>query len=147
MVTAHITCLTLSYAAFLVAFVTGLLFLVQERQLKRKQMGVLFRRLPALESLDRINFIAIGAGFGLLSAGVASGFVDAGLLRGKWWTGDPGEWLMLIVWAGYCALWIVRLRATLRGHRVALLSMLGFGLILLTFLGVKGLLPTWHTLV
>lgn len=145
MVRAHIACLALSYVAFLLAFVTGLLFLIQERQLKRKQMGVLFRRLPALESLDRLNFTAIGVGFGLLSAGVASGFVDAWLLRGQWWTGDPGEWLMVFVWAGYCALWIVRLRATLRGHRVALLSMLGFGLILLSFLGLKGLLPTWHT--
>ena len=113
MVKAHIFFLMLSYAAFMAAFITGLLFLVQERQLKQKRMGLLFRRLPALESLDRMNFVAIGVGFGLLSAGVVSGFVGAGLLRGQWWAGDPGEWLMLVVWAGYCVLWIVRLRASL----------------------------------
>lgn len=144
MIVAHTVCSLLSYGAFLMAFITAMLFLIQERQLKRKRMGMLFHRLPSLEALDRVNFVAIGIGFGLLSIGLALGFLGAKTLLGHWWTGDPKEYLTVALWGSYLTLWLVRLRATLRGRRVALLSILGFSLVLFTFLGVTRLLPTWH---
>jgi len=144
MVVVHTVCSLLSYAAFLVAFLSGALFLIQERQLKHKHMGALFHRLPALGTLDRINFAAIGAGFGLLSLGVLFGVLGSRRLLGSWWRWDPKEWLTLLLWASYLVLWFVRLRATLRGRKIALLSILGFTLVLFTFLGVSRWLPTWH---
>ena len=137
----HMTCSLLSYVAFLAAFVSGMLFLVQERQLKRKTMGVLFHRLPSLEALDRVNFLAISAGFGLLTVGVVFGLVGADLLLGRWWTGAPKTSATLVLWGLYLGLWLVRLRATLRGRRVALLSILGFGLVFFTFIGVGRFSP------
>ena len=144
MVTIHTVCSLLSYVAFLVAFVAGALFLIQEHQLKHKRMGLLFHRLPALGTLDRINFVAIGTGFGLLSLGVFFGLWGSRVLLGTWWHGDPKELLTMMLWASYLLLWLVRLRATLRGRKVALLSILGFTLVLFTFLGVSRWLPTWH---
>ena len=144
MVITHTACSLLSYAAFLVACVAAALFLVQERQLKRKRMGLLFHRLPSLKALDRLNFIAIGIGFALLSVGTACGFLGAKVLLGRWWSGDPKEYLTVALWGSYLALWLVRLRATLRGRRLALLSILGFSLVLFTLLGVTRLLPSWH---
>ena len=147
MITLHSWCSLLSYGAFLAAFVAGVLFLIQERQLKRKTMGVLFHHLPSLEALDRVNFRAISAGFGLLTIGATSGFVEAALLRGRWWTGDPKESLTVLLWAGYLALWALRRRATLRGRRVALLSIAGFSLVLFTFIGAGRLMPSLHPFV
>jgi len=144
MVLLHMTFSLLSYVAFLIAFLAGLLFLIQERQLKHKHMGVLFHRLPALRTLDRLNFIAIGMGFCLLSLGVVFGVWGARALLGDWWRWDPKETLTLALWGSYLVLWLVRLRATLRGRKVALLSVLGFTLVLFTFLGVSRWLPTWH---
>ena len=144
MVLLHMACSLLSYAAFLVAFVSGILFLIQERQLKRKTLGLLFHRLPSLEVLDRTNFLAIGIGFGLLSIGTACGFLEAGILLGRWWLGDSKEYLTLVLWAAYLVLWLTRLRATLRGRRVALLSILGFGLVLFTVVGAGYLLSSSH---
>jgi ABC-type uncharacterized transport system permease subunit len=145
MIAIHVLCSLLSYAAFLVAFVAGLLFLIQERQLKRKTLGLLFHRLPSLDALDRLNFLAIGAGFGLLSVGLACGVAGVAAVFGRWWTGDPKEVLTIVMWAAYLLLWLVRLRATLRGRRVALLSILGFSLALFTFLGAGRILPSWHS--
>ena len=144
LVILHLTCSLLSYAAFLAAFVSGALFLVQERQLKHKHMGWLFHRLPPLGMLDQMNFIAIGVGFALLSFGAAFGFVGSEVLLGRWWIGDPKEYFTVTLWVSYCMLWLVRLRATLRGRRVALLSILGFTLVVFTFVGVSWFLPSWH---
>ena len=133
-----------SYVAFLVAFVSGLLFLIQERQLKRKTLGVLFHHLPSLERLDQLNFLAIGWGFALLSIGTLCGFAGAEAWFGRWWTGDSKAYLTVLLWMSYLALWLLRLRATLRGRRVALLSVLGFSLVLFTFLAASRLLPSGH---
>ena len=147
MIALHTWCSFLSYGAFLGAFVAGTLFLIQERQLKRKTMGVLFRRLPSLELLDRVNFLAIGAGFGLLTVGATSGFIEMARLRERWWNGDPKEYLTVALWVAYFAMWVLRERALLRGRRVALLSVAGFTLVLLTFLGAGRLVPSLHPFI
>jgi len=144
MVVVHMTCSLLSYAAFLLAFIAGILFLIQERQLKQKHMGMLFHQLPSLETLDRVNFLAIGSGFGLLSIGVFCGFLGARALLGRWWLGDPKEYFTVSLWMSYLILWVMRLRSTLRGHRVALLSVLGFSLVLFTLVGARWFATSGH---
>ncbi len=144
MVWVHTICSLLSYGAFLVACLTGVLFLIQERQLKGKRMGLLFHRLPSLGRLGRLNFPAISAGFLFLSIGVACGFIGAWLLRGRWWSGDPKEVLTVAIWFSYFVLWLVRRRCTLRGRRVALLSVLGFTFLAFAFIGTTWLLHSGH---
>ena len=97
--------------------------------------------------MDRANFVAIGLGFGLLSVGTLCGFLRAETLRGRVWTGDPKEWLTVLLWLSYLSLWVLRMRATLRGRRVALLSILGFSLALFTLLGASAFLPSHHPYV
>ena len=143
----HRWCSLFSYGAFLVAFVAGGLFLLQERQIKHKRMGWLFRRLPSLGALDGLNFLAISAGFGLLSIGATSGFVEMARLRGQWWIGDPKEYATVALWVAYFVLWVLRKRAVLRGRRVALLSIAGFTLVLATFLGAGRLMPSLHPFI
>ncbi len=144
MLWVHIACSLLSYAAFLVAFISGIFFLIQERQLKRKTMGVLFHRLPSLGALDRLNFQAIGFGFTLLSFGLLFGFVEVRVAFGRWWITDPKQYLAVAVWMSYLVLWLMRLRSTLRGRRVALLSILGFSLVLFTLLEASHIVRSVH---
>ena len=133
----HITCVLLSYAAFLLAFCSGILFLLQERQLKRKRMGVLFHRLPALDTLDRVNVLAVGWGFALLSVGILVGAVIGRRATGQWWNNDPKVYGTVMLWGIYLLLWLLRVRSALRGRKVAVLSVLGFGLVLVIWLGVN----------
>ena len=147
MLTWHRVCSLLSYVGFLIAFVSGLLFLIQEYQIKHKRVGALFHRLPSLEILDRINFLAMGIGFGLLSLGVLCGIFSQRILLGRWWVDDPKEYLTLLLWSSYLLLWLVRLRSHLRGRPVALLSILGFSLALFTCLGAGWLLASRHPFI
>lgn len=144
MIIVHIACSLLSYVAFLVAFLAGILFLIQERQLKRKTMGMLFHGLPSLGTLDRINFLAIGIGFALLSGGLLFGLLEVKLYFGRWWIADSKSYLSVVLWIAYLSLWVVRLRSTLRGRRVALLSILGFSLVVFTMVEASYLLRSAH---
>ena len=140
----HITCSLLSYLAFLVACLSGILFLVQERQLKAKHIGRLFHSIPSLASLDRINLIAIVVGFLLFTFGLLCGMARRYEVSGRWMSLDPKEGLAYMTWVAYAVLLAVRWLSTLRGRKVALLSILGFSLVLFTLFGITTLLPTWH---
>jgi ABC-type uncharacterized transport system permease subunit len=143
----HIFCALISYGAFLIAFISGLLFLIQEHQLKGKQMGSLFYRLPSLEQLDRLNLWAVAVGFVLFSVAVLCGMVVVYQLFGQWWTGDSKQVLSVGLWGWYLVLWLVRARSTLRGRRVALLSILGFSFVLFTFVGSRVVVQSGHPYV
>ena len=144
MIFIHLACSLASYVAFLIAFVSGLLFLMQHWQLKHKHMGLLFHRLPALGALERVNVWSIGLGFGLLSIGLSLGLLKARWLLGQWWRWDSKELFALALWSAYLGVVVARARAVGRGRKVAMLSVLGFTLVLLTFLGANRWLPSWH---
>lgn len=147
MIQIHVLFTLLSYAFFWAACVVSVLFLVQERQLKRKEVGDWLFKLPSLEVLDRLNLYALGLGFLSLSVGVLFGFLGIFHRFGHWWTGDPKQISSLALWGWYLVVWIVRLRSTLRGKRAALLAVLGFGLVIFTGLGAKMLGNSAHPYV
>lgn len=144
MVTLHAWTLLISYAAFFLAVVAGVLFLVQERQLKRKDPRILEAAVLPLEMLDQVNLWAVGIGFLLFSLGMVPGLVLARSNWGAFFSGDPKEILSWMTWAAYGAVFGLRLKAGLKGHRVVLLSVMSFFLALFTFIGVNTLLKSRH---
>ena len=145
MIAIHALILFFSYGAFFVALLTGLLFLVQERRIKRKDPRILqAHRLP-LELLDRINLYAVVAGFALFSVGMLQGSRLARLEWGSYFNGDPKELWSLITWAAYAGVLALRLSRGLRGRRVVFMSVLSFMLVLFTFIGVNHLVASRHS--
>ncbi|MBI4355855.1 MAG: cytochrome c biogenesis protein CcsA [Candidatus Omnitrophica bacterium] len=144
MLQLHIALSIFSYGAFLIAFVSGILFLVLERQLKHKQLGRLFRWLPPLSLLDRLNYLSITIGFGAFSIGLVLGTILAVQSLGAHWLSDGKVWLSMVTWVAYAVLWSIRVSSSLRGRKVAILSILGFSLVLWTLFGGRYVLPTWH---
>ncbi len=130
----HITLAILSFGAFALAFATGAMYLVQERELKTHHLGAFFRRLPSIEQLDQLNFRFLAVGLALLSAGLVFGF---GLGRNL----VPTDWPMLVwsgvVWLLYTGVLIGRSTARLSERKVALISIVAFVFILLTYWGVS----------
>jgi ABC-type uncharacterized transport system permease subunit len=58
----HVTLAILGYAAFRALLRSLALYLVQSRQIRRAQTGVLFARLPALEAIGGMNRTAVSIG-------------------------------------------------------------------------------------
>jgi cytochrome c-type biogenesis protein CcsB len=135
----HITLVIVSYAAFAVTFVCGLMYLIQEHELKAKRFGANSERLPALNTCDEIGYRSVTIGFVLLTLGVATGIFWNNQLDGRYWRNDPKEVMALITWIVYLFPIHYRVTAGWRGRRAAWMSIAGFVVVLLTWLGVRGL--------
>ena len=128
----HAAIAILSYGAFALAFVAGLMYLVQERQLKSRKLSPSFLLLPSIEQLDVINHRLVLLGFGMLTLGMIGGFISYEIV-GHWTT--PKIIWAIVAWALYAALLAARLGWSLRGRKIVLASMISFTLILGSYIG------------
>jgi len=123
----HVSSCFLAYALFGLAAVSGLIYLVR----------------PG-EKLARMNLTLIRLGFPLLSFGIINGAIWAYSAWGRYWGWDPKEVWALISWLFY--LGILHSRFLGVGKKgTDILSIIGFLLILFTFLGVNLLLSGLHS--
>jgi ABC-type transport system involved in cytochrome c biogenesis permease subunit len=73
--TMHRTLSIIGYAAFSIAFAAGIMYLIQEHQVKSKKLGIMYFRMPSLEVLDDLNFKVITIGFPLFTLGFMTGSI------------------------------------------------------------------------
>ncbi|MFQ5847163.1 MAG: cytochrome c biogenesis protein CcsA [Candidatus Methylomirabilales bacterium] len=140
----HVTFVLLGHAALAFTGGVGLMYLLQERQLKSKSFGVLYHRLPSLDFLDGLGHRALLVGFPLLTAGLLLGALQAQAAWGRLLTWDPTQILSLLAWGLYAGLLQARLTAGWRGRKAALLAVVGFGALLVTIVGVSVFLGRPH---
>ena len=141
----HVVTIFIGNAVFAVAFLAGIMYLIQERQIKSKHLGAFYHRLPSLEVLDALNYNCLILGFPLLTLGMLSGSVFAQYTLGTFWRWDPKEVWSLITWLLYAALLHGRLVAGWRGRRSALISIIGFLVLIFSFLAVNFLVKGYHS--
>ena len=140
----HILTIFIGDAAFTLAAGVGILYLIQERSIKNKTRGFFFKRLPSLELLDSSGYACIVTGFTMLTIGMISGMVFAKSVWGRFWAWDPKEVWSAITWIFYAVLLHERLAVGWRGRRAAVMAIVGFGVLLFTFLGVNFFLEGHH---
>lgn len=140
----HVTLAFLGNAVFALAFGVSLIYLLQERHLKHKKMTALMKRFPPLESLDRLNYMLLVWGFPLMTLGIVTGSLWAGIHWGHYWSWDPRQISSGIAWLFYGALLHGRITAGLRGKKAALLTMVGFCVVIGYFLWGDSIFPSRH---
>ncbi len=140
----HILAVFVGEAAFALACGIGILYLFQENAIKTKKRSFFYRRLPSLDLLDATGYACIVAGFTLLTIGLATGFIYAKLIWGRFLSWDPKEIWSAITWLIYAALIHERLTVGWRGRKAAILAIIGFCVVIFTFLGVNLFLKGHH---
>lgn len=118
----------LGYGFLGIAFLGGVMYLLQERELKRKHFGYFFSRLPSLDTLDVLNNHCLTVGFTFLSFGIVAGALWARVVHGGEWQWD---WSVM-PWLFYLVQMHQRLTVGWRGRRAATMSIVGFGLAMVT---------------
>jgi len=142
---AHVMTIFIGNGIFAIAFVTAVMYLIQEAQIKKKTLGAIYKRLPSLETLDSLNHHSIIYGFPFLTIGMIAGAMYAQNALGSYWRWDPKEVWTLITWFAYAMLLHERLAAGWRGRKAALMSILCFLILLFTFLGGSIWLSDYHS--
>jgi HemX protein len=116
----HASMSMIAYGAFALAGVAGVMYLVQERQLKTHQLHSIFYHLPPLTNLFSALTRLLWLGFALYTTGLVSGF----------FTGEPLPRVKMIcafaVWIFYGAILQGRHLHRLAPKRIAALCILAF---------------------
>lgn len=127
----HVSVASLGEAAFVVGFAVNIMYLMKQVLADRSKFA---RRLPDLQTLDRIGYKAVTIGYPLFTVGALfAGAIWAEQAWGTFWSWDPKEVGSLIVWLIYSAYLHARLVRGWSGARAAVLSAVGFLCTLLTF--------------
>ena len=140
----HVLSLLFAYASFALGCMIGITYVLLFKELKAKHLGFFYARLPSLQILDVMNgravtvgwlFLTLGLGVGAVwlaqvQPGSADPRVQAMSLL------DPKIFIVLVCWVVYSFELFARRAIGWSGRRAALLSAIGFTIVLLNFLPI-----------
>jgi cytochrome c-type biogenesis protein CcsB len=130
----HATLAFLGYASLFVACAMGVLYLVQERELRRRRPLRLYYLVPSLERSDQLGGRSAEFGFVFLTFAILTGLLWNYSVSGRYWSWDAKEVTAVLAWFIYVLLLVARRRAGWGGRRAALLSIAGFSAVVIVFL-------------
>jgi cytochrome c-type biogenesis protein CcsB len=146
----HVPPLLLSYGFFTLALLSSIAFLFVDSKkngsgrtlmpLATRDGGgsvMSFSFASAADLYDEVTYRCIAAGFPLLLIGVILGAVWANEAWGNYWSWDPKESMSLVTLLGYGAYLHMRINGEHSPKTLALVSVGGFLLMLMTFVGVN----------
>ncbi|MCB0364329.1 MAG: cytochrome c biogenesis protein CcsA [Bdellovibrionaceae bacterium] len=128
--TTHVLVITLSYAAFFLAFALADLQLVYFLRDEGKYAQKIQEGTKAIYRTIQVGVI-------LLGAGIILGGVWADYSWGRFWGWDPKETWALIAWFGYLAILHGRIVGWVRQFGLAVSSIIGFSLVIMAWYGVN----------
>ncbi len=126
---AHILLATVGVAVFTLAAILAVLYLVEERQMKRKQFGRMLGGGTPLDTLDRLASRCVSLGFPVFTVAIVTGAVW--IARLGFVTGMQSlrfeHLLAVVTWVAFGVLLVARVGAGWQGRRAAWLTLGGFG--------------------
>jgi len=131
---SHVAASLVGYAALLFTAAAAVAYLIQEKQLKRKQTNSLYRVLPPLGTLDDLISKSLGIGFAFITLGIVIASIWGFLEMGTRWIGKPSIAISFVTWAVYLALVFFRVSAGWRGRKTAILSIVALACCVVTWL-------------
>jgi len=139
----HALTTLLGYAAFGVAAGLGLMRLAaRQGSPKEGAPGGAGKDRPPAEEVECAIERGVALGFPWLTLGILTGAIWAQNAWGRYWGWDPKETWALVTWLWYLMVLHLSPMPRWRGQRLAALVVIGFGVVLFTFIGVPWLVRT-----
>jgi cytochrome c-type biogenesis protein CcsB len=101
--------------------------------------------LPSLERIDSLIYKTVGVAFAGLAILLVTGAVWANESWGRYWGWDSKETGALVAWLSYAGYLHTRIAHGWSGRRSAYFALIGFLLVIFTYLGVSFILPGLHS--
>ena len=133
----HVTLAFLGLQGLAVAAAAGVLYLVQHHELKIKRLGRAFVFIPALATLERVGRVGLLVGFACLSLALAVGWAWTVQNRSSLEFGDPKVMWAVASWLVIAGILAIRRMSGHSEHRSALAAVIGFGIVVGTYLALR----------
>jgi cytochrome c-type biogenesis protein CcsB len=128
LLTIHVGMAVISYGIFATAFAAGVGYLVQGTHDR-------FAWLPSHKTLDEVAYRAVIIGFPIFATMIILGSWWASIAWSRYWGWDPKETAALVTWLTYAVYLHARNQRRWAGRPAALLLVIGFGMVLVTYSG------------
>ncbi len=130
----HVVFYFAGYAFLFIGFLMSILYLLFP---ERKYLGKDHWSGQLWKDYDEFSYRAILFGYTFLTFGLVVGAVWAKVAWGNFWSWDPKENWALITWFVYLAYLHLRYVRGWKGKKAAVLSIIGFVVIIITYIGVN----------
>ncbi len=144
LVSLHVIAIVFAFGLFMVAVGCALLYLLEHRLLKRKQIGgPLFSHLPPLTTVDHLAFSAVALAFPLLTIGILAGVIRAVTagVPAHIWSGEAHTIASLVTWAFFGFYLWAHASSGWRGLKANYLILAGLAMALVTYIAPSALHP------
>ena len=128
LLTIHVGMAVISYGIFATSFAAGVGYLVQGQDDR-------FAWLPSHKVLDEVAYRAVIIGFPIFATMIILGSWWASIAWSRYWGWDPKETAALVTWLTYAIYLHARNQRSWAGRPAALLLVVGFGMVLVTYSG------------
>lgn len=128
LLTVHVGMAVLSYGIFATSFAAGVGYLAQGT-------GDRFAWLPSHRTLDELAYRSVIIGFPIFATMIVLGSWWASIAWSAYWSWDPKETSALVTWLTYAVYLHVRNQRRWAGRPAALLLVVGFAMVLVTYSG------------
>ena len=128
LLTIHVGMATIAYGIFATSFAAGIGYLIQGQ-------GDRFAWLPSHKVLDEVAYRAVIIGFPIFATMIILGSWWASIAWSRYWGWDPKETAALVTWLVYAVYLHARNQRSWAGRPAALLLVVGFGMVLVTYSG------------
>lgn len=141
----HVMSAILGYSGFTISAVYGFLFTLLYKEIKLSKFGIIFNRLPSLETLEKLSFYSVLIGFILLSLSIIIGLIWLPDAFEDYSYSDPKLISTLVVWFIYGFIIILKIFAHWSGKKFIQLIMFGFIFAVISILLTNVLAKTFHS--
>ena len=128
LLTIHVGMAVISYGIFATSFAAGVAYLAQGQNDR-------FGWLPSHKVLDEVAYRAVIIGFPIFATMIILGSWWASIAWSRYWGWDPKETAALVTWLTYAIYLHARNQRSWAGRPAALLLVVGFGMVLVTYSG------------
>ncbi|MFQ5799909.1 MAG: inner membrane protein YpjD [Bacteroidota bacterium] len=140
----HVSSAVLGYAAITISAVYGFLYLMLYHRIKSSRFGVIYERLPSLEVLERLSFVAVAIAFAFLTVAIAVGLIWLPRAFPEFSYADPKLVGTVLIWIVYVIGLAARKLAGWYGIRIVILSIVGFGFSLISMTVINLFFSGFH---
>lgn len=126
----HASLAIMGYTALSLSAIYAVLYLIQQRNLKSRNLNKLFNQLPALNYLERLTTRSTLVGIILMGVGLIFAHRMARVTIGSYWPDDPKVIMSDAIWVVYLVGYILARALHWRGKRLAYVALVLFALML-----------------